>query len=217
MTSTTPAPDPNLPDAAPSAVSNEVGRTGLHYPDARLAEAPYPYLLRTRVNKEVISDVERTTVQSCSIISRDIFRDDIFPVEPAELVVDLDKITYDLDNQRWLLDYPRTLNSESPCPTRPANGFRRAAPAPSSMGRLTASPGLRSSIPTSTRNGRTSYAISRWCRQRTICRKLSIALPPELSTSSHLRRTASTASASPLPVTASSWCITIGQVACYRM
>ncbi|KAI4294525.1 hypothetical protein K525DRAFT_274249 [Schizophyllum commune Loenen D] len=130
MTSTTPAPDPNLPDAAPSAAPNEVGRTGLHYPDARLPEAPYPYLLRTRVNKEIISDVEQTTVRSCSIISRGLFPDDIFPVEPAELVVDLDKITYDLDNQRWLLDCPRTSNSESPCPTRPANGFPRAAPRP---------------------------------------------------------------------------------------
>ena len=89
MTSTTPAPDPNLPDAASSAVPKEVGRTGLHYPDARLPEAPYPYLLRTRVNKEIISDVEQTTVRSCSIISRGLFPDDIFPVEPAELVHDL--------------------------------------------------------------------------------------------------------------------------------
>ncbi|KAL1712432.1 hypothetical protein EV715DRAFT_213644, partial [Schizophyllum commune] len=117
MTSTTPSPDPNLPDAASSAVPKEVGRTGLRYPDARLPEAPYPYLLRTRVNKEIISDVEQTTVRSCPIISRGLFPDDIFPVEPAELVVDLDKITYDLDNQQPVPDTPRQwVPTSSPRP-----------------------------------------------------------------------------------------------------
>ena len=98
-------PSPSL-DAAYDDSEDESDDEVLIYPDDPLPECFEPYNLRTRVDKDAIDGIEKTTATIKGIISRGLFTDDVFPVDPSEFTHGLDDISYSVSDAHWLLDYP---------------------------------------------------------------------------------------------------------------
>ncbi|KAL1688581.1 hypothetical protein GGG16DRAFT_94541, partial [Schizophyllum commune] len=99
------APPPSL-DVVYDGSEDESDDEVLIYPDDPLPERFEPYNLRTRVDKDAIDGIEKTTATIKGIISRGLFPDDVFPVDPSEFTHGLDDISYSVSDAHWLLDYP---------------------------------------------------------------------------------------------------------------